>query len=162
MGVLQEYHTALGALIFRFEGTLEHFAGDGLMVFFNDPLPCPDPAVRAVRMAVAMRQQMDELSGRWRKLGHQLGFGVGIAQGYATLGVIGFEERIHYAAIGTVANLAARLCDQARGGQILISQRVYAMVEELVEAEPAGELPLKGFHNLVPTFNVVGLRKREG
>ncbi|HEV8718040.1 MAG TPA: response regulator [Candidatus Binatia bacterium] len=160
MGVLREYHTAMGSLIFRFEGTLEHFAGDGLMVFFNDPLPCPDPAARAVRMAVAMRQQMDELSGRWRKLGHQLGFGVGIAQGYATLGVIGFEERIHYAAIGTVANLAARLCDQARGGQILISQRVYAAVEELVKAEPTEELLLKGFHKPVPTFNVVGLKQR--
>src|SRR3989475_6372081 len=95
MGVLREYHTALGTLIFRFEGTLEHFAGDGMMVFFNDPLPCPDHAARAVRMAVAMRQQMDELIGRWQKLGHQLAFGVGIAQGYATLGVIGFEERIH-------------------------------------------------------------------
>ena len=100
------------------------------------------------------------MTGRWRKRGHQLGFGIGIAQGYATLGVIGFEERIHYAAIGTVANLASRLCDQARGGQILISQRVYAAVEELVEAEPAGELLLKGFHKPVPTFNVVGLKQR--
>ncbi len=162
MGVLREYHTALGTLIFRFEGTLEHFAGDGMMVFFNDPLPCPDHAAQAVRMAVAMRQQMGELTEKWRKRGHQLDFGVGIAQGYATLGMIGFEGRVEYGAIGPVANLASRLCDEAQGGQILVSQRVFAAVGELVEAEPAGELPLKGFHNLVPTFNVVGLRKHEG
>jgi len=160
MGVLREYHTALGTLIFRFEGTLEHFAGDGIMVFFNDPLPCPDHAAQAVRMAVAMRQQMGELTGRWWKRGQQLGFGVGIAQGYATLGMIGFEGRVDYGAIGPVTNLASRLCDEAQGGQILISQRVYAMVEELVEAEPAGELPLKGFRKPVPTFNVVGLKER--
>jgi adenylate cyclase len=160
MDVLREYHTALGALIFRFEGTLERFAGDGLMVFFNDPLPYPDHAARAVRMAVAMRQQIDELSGRWQKRGHRLGFGVGIAQGYATLGMIGFEGRVDYGAIGPVTNLAARLCDQARGGQILISQRVYAEVEELVKTEIAGELSLKGFHKPMPTFNVVELRKR--
>ena len=160
MNVLREYHSAIGSLIFRFEGTLEHFAGDGLMVFFNDPLPCPDPAAQAVRMAVAMRQQMGELTERWRKRGHQLGFGVGIAQGYATLGMIGFEERVHYAAIGTVANLAARLCDDARGGQILISQRVFVAVENLAEAEPVGELSLNGFLKPVPAFNVVGLRER--
>jgi adenylate cyclase len=158
MGVLREYHTALGTLIFRFEGTLERFAGDGLMVFFNDPLPCPDPAAQAVRMTVAMRQQMDELTEKWRKRGHQLGFGVGIAQGYATLGMIGFEGRVDYGAIGPVTNLASRLCDQAQSGQILISQRVYAAVEKLVEGEPAGELSLKGFHKPVPTFNVVGMR----
>ncbi len=160
MGVLREYHTALGTLIFRFEGTLEHFAGDGIMVFFNDPLPCPDPAAQAVRMAVAMRQQMGELTEKWRKRGHQLDFGVGIAQGYATLGMIGFEGRVDYGAIGPVTNLASRLCDEARGGQIFISQRVFAAVEELVEAEPAGELPLKGFRKPVPTFNVVGLKER--
>ncbi len=159
MGVLREYHAALGALIFRFEGTLERFAGDGLMVFFNDPLPCPDPAARTVRMAVAMRQQMSELTEKWRKRGHQLAFGVGSAMGYATLGKIGFEGRFDYGAIGAVTNLAARLCDQAQGGQILISQRVYAAVAELVEAEPAGELSLKGFHRPVPTFNVIGLKQ---
>ena len=109
-----------------------------------------------------MRQQMGELTEKWRKRGHQLDFGVGIAQGYATLGMIGFEGRVDYGAIGPVTNLASRLCDEAQGGQILVSQRVFAAVGELVEAEPAGELPLKGFHNLVPTFNVVGLRKREG
>jgi adenylate cyclase len=160
MGVLREYHTALGTLIFRFEGTLEHFAGDGLMIFFNDPLPCPDHAAQAVRMTVAMRQQMDELIEKWRKRGHQLGFGVGIAQGYATLGMIGFEGRIEYGAIGPVTNLASRLCDEAHSGQILISQRIYAAVEELVEAEPVGELPFKGFHKPVPTFNVVELKQR--
>jgi class 3 adenylate cyclase/CheY-like chemotaxis protein len=160
MGVLREYHTALGTLIFRFEGTLEHFAGDGIMVFFNDPLPCPDHAAQAVRMAVAMRQQMGELTEKWRRRGHQLGFGVGIAQGYATLGMIGFEGRVEYGAIGSVTNLASRLCGEAQGGQIFINQRVYAAVEELVEAESAGELSLKGFHRPVPTFNVVGLRER--
>src|SRR5262245_29381327 len=159
MGVLREYHTALGTLIFHFEGTLEHFAGDGIMVFFNDPLPCPDPAAQAVKMAVAMRQQMGELTEKWRRRGHELGFGVGIAQGYATLGMIGFEGRVEYGAIGPVSNLASRLCDEARGGQILISQRVYSAVEELVKAEPAGDLSLKGFHKLVPTFNVMGLKQ---
>ena len=159
MGVLREYHTALGTLIFRFEGTLEHFAGDGIMVFFNDPLPCPDHEAQAVRMAAAMRQQMSELTDKWRKRGHRLGFGVGIAQGYATLGMIGFEGRGEYGAIGPVTNLAARLCSEAQDGQILISQRVYTAVEELVRAEPAGELSLKGFHKPVPTFNVMRMRE---
>jgi class 3 adenylate cyclase len=123
-----------------------------MMIFFNDPLPCPDHAAQAVRMAVSMRQQMGELTEQWRRRGHQLGFGVGIAQGYATLGMIGFEGRVEYGAIGPVANLASRLCDEAQGRQILISQRVYAAVEELVEAEPAGELVLKGFLKPMPTF----------
>jgi class 3 adenylate cyclase len=158
MGVLREYHAAMGTLIFRFEGTLERFAGDGLMVFFNDPLPCPDPAVRAVRMAVAMRERVRELSGEWLKRGHQLDFGVGIAQGYATLGKIGFEGRFDYAAIGTVTNLASRLCDEAQASQILISQRVYAGVEGLVEVETLGDLALKGMHRPVPTYNVVSLK----
>ncbi|MFQ5830533.1 MAG: response regulator [Candidatus Methylomirabilia bacterium] len=159
MGVLREYHAAMGSLIFRFEGTLERFAGDGLMVFFNDPLPCPDPAVRAVRMTAAMRECAGELSGKWRKRGHQLDFGVGIAQGYATLGKIGFEGRFDYGAIGTVTNLASRLCDEARGGQILISQRVYAAVEELVNVEPVGELTLKGLQRPVTTYNVVRVKE---
>lgn len=162
MRVLGEYHAAMGDLIFRFEGTLERFAGDGLMVFFNDPLPCPDPAARAVRMAVTMRERVGELSRAWRKRGYDLDFGVGIALGYATLGKIGFEGRFDYGAIGTVTNLAARLCDEARGGQILVSQRVYAAVEDLVEVEPSGELTLKGFLKPVPTFNVVRLKEGPG
>jgi adenylate cyclase len=159
MGVLREYHTALGELIFRYEGTLERFAGDGLMVFFNDPVPCPDAAARAVRMAVAMRQQVTDLVEMWRKRGHRLEFGVGIAQGYATLGKIGFEGRFDYAAIGTVTNLAARLCDEAGGAQILISQRVYAAVEDIVVAGAVGELSLKGFVKPVPAFNIVALKE---
>jgi class 3 adenylate cyclase len=159
MDALREYHTAMGMLIFRFEGTLERFAGDGLMVFFNDPLPCPDPAARAVQMAIAMRDQMRELTQRWRKQGHQLNFGMGITQGYATLGMIGFEGRVDYAAIGPVTNLAARLCAEAQGGQILISQKVFTVVEELIEAEPVGELSLKGFLKPVPAFNVVRLKE---
>jgi class 3 adenylate cyclase len=158
MDVLREYHTALGNLIFRFEGTLERFAGDGLMVFFNDPLPCEDHAERAVRMAVAMRHEMDDLTQQWHKRGHQLAFGMGIAQGYATLGMIGFEGRVDYAAVGPATNLASRLCDAAQGGNILISQRVFAAVEELVEAEPVGELSLKGLRHPVPAYNVVRLK----
>lgn len=158
MVVLREYHAAMGPLIFQFEGTLERFAGDGLMVFFNDPLPCPDPAARAVRMALAMRERAGKLAGTWQRRGHRLDFGVGIALGYATLGKIGFEGRFDYGAIGTVTNLAARLCDEAQGGQILISQRVYAEVEEQVEAEPLGEFTLKGFHRPIIAFNVLRLK----
>jgi class 3 adenylate cyclase/HAMP domain-containing protein len=159
--ILHQYHTAMGELIFRFEGTLERFTGDGLMVFFNDPLPCPDPAARAVRMAVGMRQRMRELTETWRQRMHQLDFGVGIAQGYATLGMIGFEGRVDYAAIGPVTNLAARLCDQALGGQILISQRVFAEVQALVHADPQGELVFKGFRQPMPVFNVVELKESD-
>ena len=159
MGMLREYHAALGGLIFEYEGTLERFAGDGLMVFFNDPIPCPDPAARAVRMALAMRERVDELARSWRKRGHELGFGVGIAQGYATLGRIGFEGRFDYAAIGTVTNLAARLCGEAGSGQVLVSRRVHAAVEERVEAEAVGELALKGLVRPVPTYNVVALKE---
>jgi class 3 adenylate cyclase len=160
MGILREYHTAMGELIFRFDGTLERFTGDGLMVFFNDPVPCPDPVARAVRMAIGMRQQMRELTGQWRRRGHALDFGVGIAQGYATLGMIGFEGRVDYAAIGPVTNLAARLCAEALGGQILISQRVYMALQELLEAEPLGQLSLKGFLQPVPVFNVRALKEQ--
>jgi len=158
MGVLREYHEAMGGLIFRFEGTLERFAGDGLMVFFNDPVPCADPAVRGIKMAVAMRDRVGELSKEWRKRGYQLGFGVGIAQGYATLGKIGFEGRFDYAAIGTVTNLASRLCNEAQAAQILISQRIFGSVEEMVEAEPLGELSLKGFNRPITAYNVLRLK----
>jgi class 3 adenylate cyclase/CheY-like chemotaxis protein len=162
MAVLREYHAAMGEEIFRFEGTLERFAGDGLMVFFNDPLPCPDPAARAVRMAVAMRERVGALGAAWRRRGHELDLGVGIAQGYATLGRIGFEGRSDYGAIGTVTNLASRLCDEARGGQILVSQRVWAAVEPMVESEPAGDLRLKGLPRPVPAYGILGLRPATG
>jgi adenylate cyclase len=158
MAVLREYHQAMGELIFRFGGTVGSFAGDGLMIFFNDPLPCPDPAGRAVRMAVAMRERMGGLTERWRKRGHELDFGVGISLGYATLGQIGFEGRYDYGAIGSVVNLASRLCDEALGGQILVSQRVYATVEELVEAERVADFTLKGFLKPVPAYSVVSLK----
>jgi adenylate cyclase len=159
MGVLREYHAVLGETIFEFEGTLERFTGDGLMVFFNDPVPCDDPALRAVRMAVAMQDRVGELVAKWRKQGHDLDMGVGVAQGYATLGRVGFEGRFDYAAIGTVTNLAARLCDRAEGGQILISQRVFAETEEAVNAEPFTEIELKGFSKPVGVFNVAGLKE---
>ena len=158
MGVLREYHTAMGALILAHEGTLERFAGDGMMVFFNDPVPVPDAPERAVRMAVAMRERVGELGARWRKRGHDLDVGIGIAQGFATIGAIGFEGRLDYGAIGTVTNLAARLCGEAKPGQILVSQRLVGAVEALVEAELLGELSLKGFSKPVPAFNVVGLK----
>ena len=157
MKVLKEYHAEMGALIYRHEGTLERFTGDGLMVFFNDPVPCPDPAARALHMAVAMRERHAELSGKWQKFGHELGFGVGIASGYATLGKIGFEGRFDYGAIGSVTNLASRLCDQARHGQILISQRVETALEGLAELEPMPAMTLKGFRRPINVFNVVAL-----
>ena len=157
MAVLREYHAALGDLISRFDGTLERFTGDGLMVFFNDPLPCPDAPAQAARMAVAMRNRLDELAERWRRLGHDLQFAVGIAQGYATIGVIGFQERFDYAAIGAVTNLAQRLCAQAAGGQILISQRVHAATDDIVVSEPVGELNLPGLSRPMPAYNVLGL-----
>jgi len=160
MGALREYHEALGALIFRFEGTLERFVGDGVMVLFNDPLPCPDPTARAVRMAVAMHERLQELIARWQKYGHRLGFGIGIAHGFATLGRIGFEGRFDYAAIGSIPNLAARLCDQAKDRQTLISQRVCAAVERMAEVEFVGDLPLKGIHLPVPAYNVLHLKDR--
>lgn len=159
MTILREYHTTIGELILRFEGTLEHFAGDGLLVFFNDPLPCPDPAARAVRMALGMRQQMRELIGQWQRRGHALDFGMGIAQGDATLGMIGYAERVEYGAIGSVINLASRLCDEARGGQILISQQVRVAVEGLIDVEPLGARSLKGFLQPVPVFNVRALHE---
>lgn len=158
-GVLGEYHASLGRLIHKFEGTLERFIGDGLLVLFNDPLPCPDPAARAVRMATEMRDRLDELIIKWTKHGYELGFGVGIAHGYATIGWVGFEGRSDYTVIGSVANLAARLCGEAKAGQILVDTKVRAAVEDLAELESIGEITLKGFHRPVPAFNVVAVRQ---
>ena len=154
--VLREFHAAVGPLVTRFEGTLDHFSGDGLMVYFNDPLPCTDPADRAVRMAVAMREAVGEMMSGWRRRGFDLGFGIGVAQGYATLGRIGFEERVDYTAIGTVTNLAARLCGEARDGQILLSKRVATAVEGSVTLEEIGSLALKGLSQTVAVYNVAG------
>jgi len=154
MAVLAEFHAGLGRIIFEHEGTLERFLGDGLMVLFNDPLPCADPAPRAVRMAVAMRAAVAAMAARWRAAGHLLGFGIGIAHGVATLGRIGFEGRFDYAAIGTVANLAARLCGEAQAGQILIDERVAAMAAEVAECTSIGALSLKGLNRPVPAFEV--------
>jgi adenylate cyclase len=159
MGVLREYHAAMGELILAHEGTLERFTGDGMMIFFNDPIPVPDPQERAVRMALAMRARVDDLARGWRKRGWELDFGVGIAQGYATIGAIGFEGRWDYGAIGTVTNLAARLCGEAQPGQILVSRRLHAMLEDLVEAVPVGELSLKGFSRPVTAYNVTALKR---
>jgi class 3 adenylate cyclase len=152
--VLRAYHEALGELIPRYGGTLEHFAGDGVMVFFNDPLPVEDHELQAVRMAVASQERFAELAEGWRKRGTELGLGIGIASGYATLGRIGFEGRYDYAALGRVTNLAARLSTNAAAGQTLISQRVHAAVEGSVTAEPVGELDLKGFAQPVRAFEV--------
>jgi len=149
MGVLREYHVTMGRAIVEHEGTLERFTGDGMMIFFNDPVLVPDGPERAVRMAMAMRAQVDELI-------YELDFGVGIAEGYATIGAIGFEGRMDYGAIGTVTNMAARLCGEAKPRQILIAQRVFAAVEALVEVEELGGLALKGFSKPVPAFNVLG------
>jgi class 3 adenylate cyclase/CheY-like chemotaxis protein len=158
MAVLHEYHAAMGRLILEYEGTLEHFAGDGMMIFFNDPIPVDNGAERAIRMTLAMRDKVQELKHKWRKLGYDLDFGVGIAQGYATLGAIGFEGRWEYGAIGSVPNLAARLCGEAKPGEILVSQRVAGSVEDLVEAASVGGLTLKGFHRPIAAFRIVGLR----
>ena len=158
MEILHEYHAAMGKLIVEYEGTLEHFAGDGMMIFFNDPVPVENAAERAVRMALAMRERVKELTIKWRKLGHDLDFGVGIAQGYATIGAIGFEGRWEYGAIGSVPNLSARLCGEAKPSEILVSQRVFASVEEIVEANAMGELTLRGFHRPVAAYKILALK----
>jgi class 3 adenylate cyclase len=157
MSVLHQYHAVLGRLIHKYEGTVERFSGDGIMIFFNDPVPCPDPSLRAVQMAVEMREEVGHLLVTWRKHGYELGFGVGIAHGYATLGRIGFEGRFDYGAVGTVVNLAARLCSDAKDGQILIDGKVHSSIESSIGAEPAGELSLKGIHRPVRVFNVSAL-----
>lgn len=156
--VLREFHDAIGPLIAQFEATLEQIAGDGIMVYFNDPLPCPDPAPRAVRMAVAMREKVRETAQTWRSRSHRLGVGFGIAMGHATLGEIGFADHYHYGAIGPALNLASRLCDQADDGQILVSQQVRDETAAIAVAAPVGELHLKGFANPMPAFNVESLK----
>ena len=156
MRVLAEYHRAMGELIVAHEGTLERFAGDGLMIFFNDPIELENPAANAMRMALAMQQRFASLRSGWRKQGYELDLGIGIARGYATLGTIGFEGRWDYACIGSVTNLAARLCARARGGQILTNAKTLASVEELVRAEPLGEVLVEGMTHPVQVFNLLG------
>jgi class 3 adenylate cyclase len=158
MSVLSELHHELGPLIFEQGGTLGQFTGDGMLVFFNDPVPCDDPAWSAVRLAVEMQARAAALAGSWRRHGHDLRLGVGFAIGYATCGQIGFEGRYEYTAVGTVTNVASRLCDQAAGGQTLVTERVFSLVEDRVRAEPAGELTLKGIARPVVTYGITGLR----
>jgi len=158
MSVLREYHAEMGKLILAHEGTLERFTGDGMMIFFNDPVPVPDPAERAIHMAIAMRDRVADLARGWERRGYDLALGVGIAQGYATIGAIGFEGRWDYGAIGTVTNLAARLCGEAKGGQVLISSRVASAAESLIELEEVGRLTLKGFLRPIPVCNLLGLK----
>jgi class 3 adenylate cyclase len=156
MGVLREYHAAMGHLILEHEGTLERFTGDGIMVFFNDPVPVPDAAPRAVRMALRMQREVARLAEGWQRRGYALRMGIGIAMGFATIGAIGFEGRIDYGAIGTVTNLAARLCAEAAGGEVLVSQRVVAALGPGFVTEPHGELQLKGFQRPVTVLHVCG------
>jgi class 3 adenylate cyclase len=155
MTLLREYHEALGASIIKYSGTLERYAGDGVMVVFNDPVPVENPALQAVLMALEMREAIGALTETWRRWGHEIGFGIGIAHGFATLGTIGFEGRFDYAAIGTVSNVASRLCDEAKPGQILISPRVLVKVENAVQVEPVGEFELKGIRRPLAAYNVV-------
>jgi adenylate cyclase len=161
MAVLREYHNAIGPLIHRYEGTLDRFTGDGMLVLFNDPVPCPDPALRAVRLAVDMRQAAASLARSWTARGHEIGFGVGIAQGYATLGRVGFEGRFEYTAVGTVTNVAARLCAEAKDGQILVTQRVAAAIDTMAELEHLGDIALKGLSRPIAVLNVSGLVSSE-
>ena len=157
MGVLKEYHAALGDLIFRFEGTLERFAGDGLMVFFNDPVRCEDGPARAIRMSVAMRTRVRGLAESWARQGHDLALGIGVAQGYATLGRIGFDGRHDYAAIGSVTNLASRLCDEAAPWQILVTERVFAAAGPVAVGEDTGTRDLRGFSRRVHAYDIKGI-----
>ncbi len=159
MRVLREFHDAIGRLVSQFDATVGFLEGDGVQLFFNDPVEVPDAPLRAVRLGCALREEMAELTPRWQKRGYDLDFGAGIALGYATCGEVGFEGRSDYAAIGAVTNLASRLADEAAGGQILIAQRLYAEVEDAVEVEPVGEFTLKGFQRPVPAFNVLAVRE---
>jgi adenylate cyclase len=156
MALLRDYHADIGQIIIKYGGTLERFAGDGVMVIFNDPVPVENPALQAVLMALDMRTAIGGMIEKWRDLGHDLGFGIGIAHGFATLGTIGFEGRFDYAAIGMVSNVASRLCDEAKSGQILISPRVRAAIEEAVTVEPIGEFTLKGIRRPLMTYNILG------
>ncbi|HTM10131.1 MAG TPA: response regulator [Verrucomicrobiae bacterium] len=158
MELLRSYHCEMGKLIFKYQGTLERFAGDGIMIFFNDPIPCEDHTLCAVRMAVEMRSRAAELRAGWRKRGYDLDLGIGLACSYATLGNIGFEGRMDYGAIGNVTNLASRLCDEAKGGQILTNQKTLSKIDHLVEVEPLEELQLKGFARPVKALNIVALK----
>jgi DNA-binding response OmpR family regulator len=158
MTVLNEYHAEMGALIQEFNGTIEHFVGDGIMVIFNDPVPVPNPTELAIRMVIVMRKQMADLRIKWQKRGYDLDCGFGIAHGYATIGAIGFGGRWDYSTIGTVANLASRLCDETKGPQIIIDQKTLSHIEDIVETEPLGLLDLKGFSNPINSFNVIRLK----
>jgi class 3 adenylate cyclase len=155
MALLRDYHAAIGETIIKYSGTLERYAGDGVMVIFNDPVPVENPALQAVLMALETRDAIGALTEKWRRLGHDIGFGIGIAHGFATLGTIGFEGRFDYAAIGTVSNVASRLCDEAKPGQILISPRVLMAVEDAVTVEPVGEFALKGIRRPLAAYNVL-------
>jgi len=157
--LLRNYHSEMGRLIFKFEGTLEHFAGDGILVFFNAPMPLEDHAERAVRMAMEMREKMKSLRDDWLKNGYDLHLGLGLVSGFATVGNIGFEGRMEYGAVGNVTNLAARLCSEAKGGQILTNQKTLTKLEELVEAEPLGAMHLKGFVRPVSAFNILAFKQ---
>jgi adenylate cyclase len=161
MSLLRDYHEAIGRIIIKYGGTLERYAGDGVMVVFNDPIPVDNPALQATLMAIDMRAAIGDLIEKWRKLGHDIGFGIGIAHGFATLGTIGFEGRFDYAAIGTVSNIASRLCDEAKSGQILISPRVLMAVEKNVAAEPVREFTLKGIRRPLMVHNVVTAKATE-
>jgi class 3 adenylate cyclase len=161
MAVLGEYHAAVGPLVDKYEGTLERFLGDGMMVLFNDPLPCPDAPARAARMAIEMRDAAADLAPAWKRKGHRLGFGVGLAQGYATMGTIGFEDRLEYTAIGVVVNLAARLCADAQDGQILTTSRLAASIGDTVEIDELGERMLRGMSRPVAVVNLRALRSEQ-
>ena len=158
MALLRDYHAAIGKIIIKYDGTLERYAGDGVMVVFNDPVPVPNPPLQAVKMALEMRVTIEDLVAKWTRLGHDLGFGIGIAHGFATLGTIGFEGRFDYAAIGTVSNVASRLCDEAKPSQILVSPRVLLAVENDITVEPMGEFELKGLRRPMAAYNVLATK----
>jgi adenylate cyclase len=158
MALLRAYHAEIGEIVIKYSGTLERYAGDGVMVVFNDPVPVENPALQAVLMALEMRDAIEAMTGKWRRMGHDIGFGIGIAHGFATLGTIGFEGRFDYAAIGTVSNVASRLCDEAKPGQILVSPRVLMEVEDTIAVEPVGEFTLKGIRRPLAAYNVLAAR----